>query len=115
MEKVSGHSQKKYHHWLMVLTWIFVAIICIIFLHYAGKPFKIGDISDPRAESTIAKNTMEKKLPFGGSRIFILYKSEELSAHNPTFSSQVKKSIADLKKLSFEHRTISPYQNTKQI
>lgn len=114
MEKVKSRL-RRYRHWLMISTWGMVALICIIFLPYAGKPFKIGDISDPSAESTLAKKTIEKELSYGGSRIFILYKSKTLSVNDSIFSSQVKKSIESLKKLSFEYRTISPYQNSKQI
>ncbi|MBA3662207.1 MAG: MMPL family transporter [Gammaproteobacteria bacterium] len=107
-------SRKK-KHWLIVISWIIAAVICTIYLPYAGKPFKIGEVRDPKAESTLASNIMEKELPFGGSRLFVLYKSDKLNANHAPFTTQVKKSLDGLKKLSFEHRVISPYQNARQI
>lgn len=102
-------------YWITVFIWIVVALICVIFLPYAGKPFKIGSLSDQTAESAVAKKTIEKELPFGGSKIFVLYKSDTLKANDPYFKAQVKKSLSGLKNLHFENRFISPYQNSRQI
>lgn len=101
--------------WAIVCCWLFAIILCALYLPHAGKPFKIENISDPKAESTIALNKMENNFPYAGSRIFVLYKNDKLKAFNRTFKSEVNKSLAGLKKLSFEHRVISPYKNERQI
>lgn len=101
--------------WAIVFIWILLALISVIFLPYAGKPFKIGEINSPYAESTIAKKTMEKEFPFGGTRMFVLYTSKKLKTNDAIFVSEVKKSLSGLTKLSFDYRISSPYQNTSQI
>ena len=40
-----------------------------------SKPFKIENINDPKAESTIASKMMVDQFPYSGSRIFVLFKS----------------------------------------
>jgi putative drug exporter of the RND superfamily len=106
---------KEEQQWLIVISWVLAAILCAVYLPFAGKPFKIGNMNNPKAESTIAQKTMEKELPYGGSRIFVLYKSKTLSANDPYFTAQVNKSLSGLKKLSFDNRVISPYKNPRQI
>lgn len=106
---------KEAQHWLIVICWIGLAVMCASYLQHAGKPFKIGNINDPSAESAIAKKTIEKQLPFSSGRIFILYKSKTLTVDQPGFVSQVEKSLSGLKKLPFEYRIISPYKNRQQI
>lgn len=107
---------KETQQWMIVFCWLAAAALCLLYLPYAGKPFKIENISDPKAESSIARKTMEKQFPFGGSRIFILYTGTNgLTAYDPYFVSQVNKSIDGAKKLPFEHRIISPYKNERQI
>lgn len=101
--------------WLTVICWLLVAIACAIYLPNAGKPFKIENINDPRAESTIAQNKMEKQFPYSGSRIFILYNSNTYTAYDNIFKSEVTKSLTSAKKLPFKHRIISPYENENQI
>jgi RND superfamily putative drug exporter len=106
---------KEGRQWIIVSCWLIVAIMCAVYLPYAGKPFKIENINDPKAESTIAENTLKKQFDFSGSRIFVLYQSKSLTANNSVFSSEVNKSLSGLKDLSFEHRVISPYKNPRQI
>lgn len=106
---------KSHRQWLIVLCWVIAAIVCGLYLRQTGNPFKIEHINDPKAESTIAQQTMESKFPYGGSRIFVLYKSDTLTAHNPKFKNAVTSSLASAKNLSFDHRIISPYENDKQI
>ena len=89
--------------------------MCVLYLPFAGKPFKIENINGPKAESTIAQKMMEKQFPYGGSRIFVLYKSNTLTANNPSFTAEVNKSLVGVKKVSFKHRIISPYKNERQI
>lgn len=106
---------KEERQWMIVVSWLIAAILCVIYLPYAGKPFKIESISDPKAESSIAARIMTEQFPFGGSKIFILYKDKNLSVIGSTFTSEVNKSLAKAKNLDFEHRIISPYKNTRQI
>lgn len=106
---------KEGRQWIIVSCWLIVAIMCVVYLPHAGKPFKIENINDPKAESTIAENTLKKQLDFSGSRIFVLYQSKSLTANNSAFSSEVNKSLSRLNDLSFEHRIISPYKNSRQI
>ncbi len=101
--------------WIIVICWLVVALMCALYLPYAGKPFKIENINDPKAESSIAQKTLEKQFDFSGSRIFVLYQSNSLKANGSVFSSEVNKSLSGLKKLSFDHRVISPYKNNRQI
>ena len=85
------------------------------YLPFAGKPFKIENINDPKAESTIAQKTMVKEFPFSGSRIFVLYKSNSLHVNDPEYVAEVNKSLNGAKKLPFENRVVSPYKNQRQI
>ncbi|OGT54596.1 MAG: hypothetical protein A3F43_01295 [Gammaproteobacteria bacterium RIFCSPHIGHO2_12_FULL_42_10] len=101
--------------WLIVLCWLAAVIMCIVYLPHAGKPFKIENSSDPSAESAIAQQIMKKEFPYSGSRVVMLYKSNSVSAYDAGFKAQVNKSLAGLKKLDFEYRIISPYENTRQI
>lgn len=107
---------KEAQQWVIVICWLAAAALCAFYLPHAGKPFKIENISDPKAESSIAQKTMEKQFPYGGSRIFVLYTGTNgLTAYDSYFESQVNKSISGAKSLSFEHRIISPYKNDRQI
>lgn len=106
---------KERRQWMVVCCWLVAALMCVMYLPYAGKPFKIENINDPKAESTIAQNTLTKQFDFSGSRIFVLYQSKTLGANNSVFRSEVNKSLSGLKDLSFEHRVISPYKNSRQI
>lgn len=102
--------------WAIVLCWLVAAVLCAFYLPKAGKPFKIENISDPKAESSIAQRTLENQFPYGGSRIFVLYTGTNgLTAYDSSFVSQVNKSISGAKSLPFEHRIISPYKNERQI
>lgn len=102
-------------HLFIVIVWVVIAVICAFYLPHAGNPFKIENINDPRADSTIAQKKIENKFSFSGSRVFLLYKSKTLTTDNPQFESAVNKSLAGAKKFSFEHRIISPFENTNQI
>lgn len=100
---------------IIVLIWIIAAILAVIFLCVSEKPFKIGSISDKNSESGIAQTTMQNKLPYGGSRVFILYSSKHLRADDKIFSDEVKKSLKDFKNFKLKNRVISPYENPGQI
>lgn len=107
---------REIQQWSIVACWLIAALLCVLYLPHAGKPFKIENISDPKAESSIAQKVMEQQFPFGGSRIFVLYKGNNgLKANDAGFVSVVNKSIAGAKDLPFEHRIISPYKNERQI
>ena len=106
---------KEERQWIIVIIWLLAVFLCVLYLPYAGKPFKIENLSDPKAESTIARKVMETEFPYSGSRIFVLYESSTLNANDPYFIAQVNKSLAGAKNLTFEHRIISPYKNSRQI
>jgi RND superfamily putative drug exporter len=106
---------KEKYQWIIVLCWLLAALMCVIYLPYAGKPFKIENINDPKAESTIAQRTMEKEFDYNGSRIFVLYKGNKLDAYDEQFNAEVNKSLSAVKNISLEHRVISPYKNARQI
>ena len=80
--------------WLIVFCWLVAVVLCIVYLPHAGKPFKIENLSDPAAESTIAQQTMRKEFPYSGSRVVMLFKSNSQSAYSAGFKSQVNKSLA---------------------
>lgn len=101
--------------WVIVICWILTAIACACYLPFAGKPFKIENISDPTVQSSIARNSMIKEFPYSGSKIFVLYKSKNLHTYDSAFESEVRKSLNGAKNLPFENRVTSPYKNTKQI
>lgn len=101
--------------WAIVICWVAAAILCLCYLPYAGKPFKMDNISDPTAESMIAAKMMETKFPFGGSKVFVLYKNSQLNVDDSLFRNEVNKSLKGAKKLDFENRVISPYENAYQI
>lgn len=106
---------REIRQWTIVLCWIIAAVIAGIYIPLAGQPFKIENISDPSAESSVAKNLMQTQFPYGGSQIIVLYKSNNLHVHDMGFSNGVKKSLDGFKKLDFEHQVTSPYQNDRQI
>lgn len=106
---------KEERRWMIVFCWIAAAVFCLWYLPHAGKPFKMDNISDPKAESTVAAKIMENQFPYGGGKVFILYKNNKLNVNNATFRSELNKSLDGAKKLSFEHRVISPYENSHQI
>jgi putative drug exporter of the RND superfamily len=106
---------KEKRQWFVVICWLIAALMCVVYLPYADKPFKIDNINDPKAESTIAQKTMEKQFPYSGSSVIVLYKSAKLTANNPRFVAEVNESLSGLKKLKFAHRVISPYKNSHQI
>lgn len=112
---MSYRERSARQHWTMILVWVIAALICVIFLSQAKKPFVIGGISDPRAESSLAMDIMTNQLAYGGSRVFVLYQSSALTAQDPQFKSQVSKSLSGLDKFPIQHRIISPYQNSHAI
>ncbi len=97
------------------LVWLLVALLCAVFLPHIPNPFKIGGMSDPKSESSLAKHIMTDKLPYGASRIVVLYESDKLTAHNPLFMKEVNKSLDGLKRFSLDYRILSPYENSQQI
>lgn len=106
---------KEKQQWIIVLCWVVAAILCAAYLPFAGKPFKIENISDPTIESSVAQKIMVDKFPYSGSRIFVLYKSNSLHVTDPEYIDQVNKSLKGAKHLPFENRVISPYKNSRQI
>lgn len=102
-------------HWLIIFSWVLIACLCIFSLPRLGNPFKIGELSDPKAESVQGQKIIEKELPYNGSRVLVLFKNNELKAHHSTFMNQIKKSLAGLDQLPFENKVSNPYQNSKQI
>jgi len=102
-------------HRLIVVAWTLVAILCFIFLYCARKPFVIGGVSDPKAESSLAMQTMTDKLAYGNSRVFVLYKSDQLKVDDKEFVSQVNQSLAGLDHFPLTHHILSPYNNRPQI
>lgn len=103
------------HRWFVVIAWIAILVLCFVYLPLAGSPFKIGGISDPHTESSKAQKLMTDQLSYGSSNIFILYDSKKLRANDPSFISQVQKSLDGLKKFSLSHQIHSPYENPTQI
>lgn len=100
----------------------FIITICLVmavvfgfYLAQAKQPFTVGGVTDPTVESSLAEDALTDKLPFGGSRIFVLYKSNILKTTDAKFKDQVEKSLNGLKKFSLPYRITSPYQNSKQI
>ncbi len=106
---------KEERRWMIVFCWIAAALVCLWYLPHAGKPFKIDNISDPKAESMIAAKMMENHFPYGGSKVFVLYKNSQLKANDTLFRNEVNKSLKGAKQLGFDHRIISPYDNSYQI
>jgi len=104
-----------YKRVIIIILWLTVAIASGIYLTYAKNPFKIENSNDPKAESSQTEKIMQNEFPFAGSKIFLLYQNDLLTANNFVFKSQVKLSLHNAMKLSFENRTISPYENDKQI
>jgi RND superfamily putative drug exporter len=101
--------------WIILIAWLIIAAFCLTFIYHVELPFKIGSISDPQSESWVADSVMKKKLPYGASRIFILYTHDKWSVQDPRFSSEVKKSLKGLDKFPLQHRIVSPYNNSAQI
>lgn len=114
MKLHSGNFIQRYSLFILIL-WVILVCIALPFLPFANKPFKIGGITDPNVESSEAENIMLKKLPYGGSRFFILYESEKYQATDSKFISEVNKSLSGLKDFPLSHRIISPFQNPRQI
>jgi RND superfamily putative drug exporter len=103
------------HRWFVVCIWIAILILCFVYLPFAGSPFKIGGITDPRAESAKAQKIMTDKLSYGSGDVFVLYDSDKLRANDPSFVAQVQKSLNGLKKFPLQHQINSPYENSAQI
>lgn len=101
--------------WSILTVWLLVVMGCSFYLFISHQPFEIGGISDPNSESARAEKFMSEKFPYGGSRIFILYKSDQLIATDPQFKSEVEQSLAGLDRLALPHSVITPYMNDQQI
>jgi RND superfamily putative drug exporter len=106
---------KERQQWTIVICWLMMATLAALYFPFAGKPFKIENISDQKAESSIAQKIMLNEFPYSGSRIFVLYKSNSLRVNDPEYVSEVNKSLNGAKKLPFENRVVSPYKNSRQI
>jgi RND superfamily putative drug exporter len=106
---------KEKRQWSVVMIWLFFVILCVCYLPYAGKPFKMDNISDPKAESSAVQKILKNQFPYGGSRVVVLYQHDKLNANDPGFVKQVNKSLDNADKLTFDHRIISPYKNSRQI
>ncbi len=105
----------KFHYEFIVVLWVAAAVLGLVYLLQAGHPFKIGETSNPLAESTLAQNTIKKIFPYSGSSLFIFYENNKLTVNNADFESYINKSLSHLKNLSFKNRVTSPYKNSKQI
>lgn len=92
-----------------------IAMIFGFYLAQAQQPFTVGGVTDPTVESSLAEDVMVDKMAYGGSRIFVLYKSNNLKTSDAKFKDEVEKSLNGLKKFTLPYRITSPYQNSKQI
>lgn len=100
---------------ITVVLWLIAFVCAATFLFYSEKPFNIGDISDPKSESAIAEKIMSEQLAYGGSHIYILFKSDRYQVHDPKFKSEVENTLNTLRDFTLPHRVGSPYQNSHQI
>lgn len=99
----------------IIIIWLIITLLSAVFLYNTPKSFKIGEVSDPSSESGLAQTIMTDNILYGGSRIFILYESENLKTEDPLFINEVNKTLEGLKHVKFPHQVISPYENPKQI
>lgn len=100
---------------IILIVWLAFALISLPYLFSANKFFKIGGVTDAHVESTLAENLMRDKLPYGGTRIYVLYKSNTLKTTDPKFFAEVRKSLNGLKSFSLPYQLIEPYKNLRQI
>lgn len=111
----SQTDDKHILQWIILIAWLIVAAVCVVFIYHSPLPFKIGSISDPQSESWVADSIMKKELPYGASRIFVLFTHDKWTANDGRFSSEVKKSLKAIDKFPLKHKIISPYDNSAQI
>ena len=102
--------------WFIIALWVAVVLACVPFIPNIISPFKTTGFVDEHSKSADAGRYLNMKLGYDSTNKFIIiYTSKTLSATNPLFIDQLKKSLSDLKTFPIKHEIIFPDTNEKQI
>lgn len=101
---------------MIILAWLVIIGITIPFLPHIITPFKSTGFIADKAQSTLTKTALDKKLGYDqDNRFIVLYTSKQLKANEKEFQQAIKHSLFQLKNFSIQHEIIYPKDNPFQI
>lgn len=99
----------------IIVIWLLITAICVPFIPQILTPFKSTGFVADRAESTLAKQYLNKNLGYTrDNRFLVLYHSPHLSVTNKTFNKKIHASLASLENFPIPHEIIYPENNAQQ-
>lgn len=99
-----------------ILTWFLIAALCVPFVPQILTPFKSTGFVAEHADSTRAKQFLNKNLGYiRDNRFLVLYHSPDLRITNPIVQKKIHKSLSGLKDFPMSHEIIYPENNKQQI
>ncbi len=101
--------------WVIVLIWIALIASAAPLGSKLTDPFTSMGFNDPSSESAQANQVLNNEIGYNANRYIVIYKSHSMRTTNPKFFADIKKSLANLKKLSLKHEILYPDQNKKQV
>lgn len=104
------------YRWFIITLWIGILIASIPCMPHLISPFKTTGFIDENASSTVESRAVNQAFGYDRKNLLIvMYQSNTLLNTNPLFIKKIKKSLADLNKLSIKHEIIFPGQNKQQL
>lgn len=101
--------------WLVIAAWVLIIMACLPVLPHISSPFKTMGFMDESAKSTHVNQQLEKKLGYNSqNNIIITYSSKTLTADNPRFFRNIKKSLAGLQTFSIPSVVLYPSADNHQ-
>jgi len=98
-----------------IIIWLLITALCVPFIPQILTPFKSTGFVADRAESTLAKQYLNKNLGYTrDNRFLVLYHSPHLSVTNKTFNKKIHASLAGLENFPIPHEVIYPENNAQQ-
>ncbi|MDF1683475.1 MAG: MMPL family transporter [Legionellaceae bacterium] len=100
----------------LIVSWLLITVLCVPFIPQILTPFQSTGFVADRAESTLAKQYLNKNLGYTrDNRFLVLYHSPHLRVTSQAFNKQIHHSLSKLKNFPIPHEIIYPADNAQQI
>jgi RND superfamily putative drug exporter len=98
-----------------IVTWLLIITLCVPFIPQILTPFQSTGFVADRADSTLAKQYLNKNLGYTrDNRFIVLYHSPHLSVTSKAFNKKIHTSLVGLENFPIPHEIIYPENNAQQ-
>lgn len=101
--------------WVIVIAWLGIFIACLPFAPHLTDPFKALGFKDSQSESAKASQMLNDKLGYSYNRFIVMFTTDKSFADHSGYFTEIKNSMAGLKKFPLKHKIIYPDDKNKQI